>query len=354
MEAPFLRLLSERPTTVAVLYHVFAPIVASPLLEGETIESGDLVAITRAIGALYVPFTVIPIAIRLVHAGALSRAIERWTSARARVGVRTLAMTLTPLIAGALMKPLYELIADHQQPWLGWLASTLVITWIFALPGLAMDELRIRAEKSALAERHAALTAQIEALQARTNPHFLFNALNAVAELIHHDPRLAEATIERIAMLLRYSLASGTQRLVPIERELDAVRAYLSIQQARFGARLITELDVSPSTSGVEVPPLCLQPIVENAVLHGARQRRGTATVRVRTARAGDDVVLTVEDDGPGPGASDHRGTGTSLTDLGRRLALLYGADRARLDTGARPEGGFIATLTLPAHGEVA
>jgi two-component system sensor histidine kinase AlgZ len=221
------------------------------------------------------------------------------------------------------------------------------------IPGLTFQRQRVRARRAehlALVERKAALESQLQALQARTDPHFLFNSLNTVASLIQEDPVLAERTLERLADLFRYALESSRVRTVPLERELSMVADYLALQSARFGERLRTELRVEDDLGAIQVPPLLLQPLVENAIMHGTAQRRG-GQIEVTARRERDQLVLEVCDDGPGPGASRHTGAGTAVAGMIERLRLHYeGRGSLVMQPGAG--GGCVARLSLPIGGE--
>jgi two-component system, LytTR family, sensor histidine kinase AlgZ len=196
--------------------------------------------------------------------------------------------------------------------------------------------------------RHAALRAQLEALQARTNPHFLFNSLNVVASLIATDPACAEETVERLSGLFRYTLDGSRRTSVRLSEELAATEDYLDVEALRFGDRLTWRVDVDPSLGRVRIPPLILQPLVENAVRHGIASRREGGAVTITGVRHDDCICLTVEDDGTGD--SPHRGSGTSLSDLERRLGFAYG-DAATIVRRQRNDGGWTVTLTLPDSG---
>jgi two-component system, LytTR family, sensor histidine kinase AlgZ len=225
---------------------------------------------------------------------------------------------------------------------------SVIIASIIVFPSLLVQGQRnrvLRVERLAMAERQATLRAQLEVLQARTNPHFFFNSINTVAALITEDPVLAERTLERLADLFRYALDSHQTRVVPLAREFEMVTDYLAIQTARFGTRLTTRVSLDPSLAHFEVPPLLLQPLVENALLHGLADRK-SGRVEVSARRDGDLVVIEVRDDGPGPGASTHRGTQTSMKDLGERLRLAFG-ESSRLVLEAVPGGGCLARLAI-------
>src|SRR5262249_51853978 len=134
------------------------------------------------------------------------------------------------------------------------------------------ERLRLRVrnvEQREQRARQAALEAQLASLQARTNPHFLFNALNTVAGLIHEDPARAEDAVVRLAHLFRYTHDASSRQRVSLREEIEAVRAYLDMESMRFEKRLEYCVDVADELSGILLPPLAVQPLVENAVRHG-------------------------------------------------------------------------------------
>jgi hypothetical protein len=226
----------------------------------------------------------------------------------------------------------------------------LVVVVVVTGFSFAFEKLKQRAREVELREHEArqkALRAQFDALQARTDPHFLFNTLNTVAGLIEEDPRTAERMLERLSSVFRYALTGSKSSWVRLEDELGAVRDYLSVERIRFGERLQVSIDAEPGVENLLVPPLALQPLVENAVLHGVAPRRGGGRVTIAVSRDATDLLLRVENDGPGPGGSRHRGSGTGLDNLRERLGLVYGG-RASLEAGAREGGGYVATLRLP------
>lgn len=189
--------------------------------------------------------------------------------------------------------------------------------------------------------------AQLRALQAQLNPHFLFNALNSVVALIGRDPAQAQRTVVRLADLLRATLRAGDLQEVPLSQELEVTRRYLDIEQVRFADRLTVEWDVDHRIDAV-VPAFALQPLVENALLHGIANLSGRGTVSISAARDGDQVVLRVCDNGPGPMVSvSSHGAGVGLTNLRARLETLYGG-AASLALQARDAGGAEVVLRVP------
>jgi two-component system, LytTR family, sensor histidine kinase AlgZ len=205
-------------------------------------------------------------------------------------------------------------------------------------------ELRTR-ELEAERDRKLALQVRLASLESRLQPHFLFNTLNAISSLIQDDPDHAERTVERLAALLRFSLDASERGLVPLADELKIVGDYLEIERARLGSRLTFTIDVDPEAAGREVPPLTIQTLVENSVKHAIAPRPAGGRIRVAAALAGDRLVLSVWDDGPGfPAAAMRPGHG--LESLQTRLATRFGA-AVELTIAGR-DGGTLVTVTVP------
>src|SRR5690606_9588711 len=170
---------------------------------------------------------------------------------------------------------------------------------------------------------------EVEALQSKVNPHFLYNALTAIAALIELAPDQAEEAVYKLHRLYRYMVSIRADVRVPLEKELAIVRAYLEREQARFGKRVPVEWDIHSQTTSLQVPALLVQPLAENAVKHGVARSINGGTVAISTRLDGDALVIAVSDNGPGwyDGAG---GTKFGLKSVRRRLRLLYG-DRAGL-----------------------
>ena len=162
------------------------------------------------------------------------------------------------------------------------------------------------------------LEAREQALRAKLAPHFIFNTLNTLHAQIDQDPRGAQATTERLAQLFRQVIAAADQVTIPLKQELAFVEAYLGIEQARLGDRLRVSVQVPEDLESACVPPLSIQVLVENAIKHGVAPLEQGGEVRIGAERTAGAMHLWVED--PGPGFSNHRGTGTALDTLRQRL----------------------------------
>jgi signal transduction histidine kinase len=190
--------------------------------------------------------------------------------------------------------------------------------------------------------------AQLQALKLQMHPHFLFNTLNSITTLITEDPLAAERMVTGLSELLRLSLRNAGEQEVPLERELEVLRHYLTVQQIRFQDRMSVTLDIDPDTMSAMVPNLMLQPLVENAIRHGIGPRATGGRIDIRVTRVGDTLRFRVHDDGVGtpPEAMPVR-EGTGIGNTRARLGHLYG-DRHRFEIGGAPGGGFTVLAEIP------
>jgi len=209
--------------------------------------------------------------------------------------------------------------------------------------------LQAERERSLKAEA-AAHQAQLEALRYQINPHFLFNALNAVSTLVT-ERRNDEASrmLARVSDFLRLTLTAPVRDEVALADEVDYVRQYLEIERVRFGERLRTEFDLAPDTWEAAVPAFVLQPLIENAVRHAIAPREAGGAITLEAHRSGEMLHVSIVDDGPGV-RDEPQGNGTGrigLTNTRDRLRQLYG-DRGRLQLVSVPGGGTRATIEIP------
>ena len=192
--------------------------------------------------------------------------------------------------------------------------------------------------------RELATRAELSALRAQIQPHFLFNVLNTLAELVRENPVAAEAMIEQLADVFRYALASTRRDLVPLGEEVDFVRAYLAIEQSRFESRLGIEMDVPEECRGVPIPPMTLQPLVENAIRHGVGRSVSGGTVSIAAKEHDHGVRISVADRSGDRSLADAGGEGIALGNVRARLQGLAGA---RLDVSAMADGTTV-TIEVP------
>jgi len=209
---------------------------------------------------------------------------------------------------------------------------------------------REREERAILAESRLA-TARLHALQAQLHPHFLFNALNAVATLIRHDTDAALEALTSFSELLRIALGQSEKQEVPLREDLRFLQRYVEIQQVRLGDRFRFEQEVDPAALDCLVPALLLQPLVENALRHGIEPVSQPGVVRLTARRNGSRLFLNVEDNGAGLAAAADSNSGIGLSNLRARLKMLYG-DNQKLEIGPRACGGVAVQIELPIRPE--
>lgn len=257
-------------------------------------------------------------------------------------------------LGGALVSPLMppaEL--DPTREWAEIPGLFFLVTLIaapIALRGIHYRDSLERSRMRALRAESEALSAQVRALQARIQPHFLFNSLNAVASLIGEDPARAERALERVSALFRYALDVSADPTVPLADELESLEGYLELERLRFPERLHVSVQVEPGVGRVPVPPLVLQPLVENAVRHGIAPRADGGRLEIEIGSDETTLRVRIEDDGSGPSGGTNGGAGVALADLRERLALLYG-DGASLCVDRGALGGCRVALRLPREG---
>ncbi|MEP6619787.1 MAG: histidine kinase [bacterium] len=218
----------------------------------------------------------------------------------------------------------------------------MAIALIVALVLVAHLAWRVRTLSSQVA--HERLTI----LSMELRPHFLLNALNAAAELVHADPDAADGTITALGHLLSHSLRHHAHHEITLGEEIALLRDYAAVERARFGGGLHVEIDAPVTLHGASVPPLLLQPLVENAVRHGIGPTGMCGTVRITARRQGPWLHLQVKDRGVGFVASTPRnGGGVGLANVRARLNALYGRNQA-LEITSKPGEGTLVTIMTP------
>lgn len=195
--------------------------------------------------------------------------------------------------------------------------------------------------------------ARLSALQAQLHPHFLFNALNAVATLIRSNPAAALETLTSFSDLLRLALSQSDKHEIPLREDLKFLESYLEIQQVRLGDRLRIERDVDPAALDCTVPALLMQPLVENALRHGIEPSPNPGVLRFTAKIVGKKLEVTIADNGVGLDASRAANPkpGIGLSNLRTRLKTLYGNDQL-LEVGANPGGGVLVRVEIPVRTE--
>jgi signal transduction histidine kinase len=316
---------------------------------GRALDWSSLLRTQLASAVMWIPLTV-----------AIVVVVRRHPLERGR-RLRSLGVYALVVAAVIVLRALGVWLLD---PWIGWygelpdfgtilatsLRNNLVMAWllvavahaVYWFEGAQRGRARVAELESGLAR------ARLDALTARLNPHFLFNALNAIAELVHRDPAAADRMTVGLAALLRQSLERSETHEIALRDELALLARYVEIERVRMPDRLRFEQAVDDAALECRVPPLLLQPLVENAIVHGVARRTTPGTVRLEVRLADDRLHLQVDDDG-GSNDPEHRGHGIGLDNTRARLQCLYG-DAGALTLERTATGGTSAMVTLPAR----
>jgi signal transduction histidine kinase len=222
----------------------------------------------------------------------------------------------------------------------GWAALAITVTAGFA--GTWFFWSRHRAAEM---ERQR-IEAQLKTLQAQIEPHFLFNTLANLDALIQTDPARARAMLGHLNAYLRATLAATRRESSTLAEEFALLRGYLEVQRIRMGERLRFSLELPENLAQADLPPMLLQPLVENALKHGIEPKVEGGEVEVRAREEGDRLVLEVADTGLGKANGATGGTGVGLANVRARLAAAY--EGARIEAGTNPAGGYTVTLSIP------
>jgi len=240
------------------------------------------------------------------------------------------------------------LARDNQIPFLS--ADRRLLDTLATTLGVLLQNVRLRSqqERQLLREQELAALAsraELRALRAQINPHFLFNALNAIAGWIRTEPEFADETVAQLAEVFRYTLQRSQNEWVQVREEIEFIRSYLSVERARFRDRLEIEIEVEPAVNSLQIPAMMIQPLVENAIKHGASQVTTKGHVKVTIYRSAGVIRIEVTDNGPGfPPAFtlDSIGSGHGLWNVAERLKGYY-SGQGSLRWENRPMGACVA-----------
>lgn len=264
------------------------------------------------------------------------------------------ASILIAAIQSALVVSVYTAIEGHLGEWSE--ASSIaymfiglsVVDTIWTILYLAITTSRHAREirRNEMKMKLALSKAELRALEAQMNPHFLFNCLNSIRGMISENPAQAQDMVTRLANILRYNLQKDRRHTVPLASELEAVLDYLALESIRFEDRLRVHLEVDHSVRQTPVPPMLLQLLVENAIKHGVEELPSGIDLFIRAGLEGEALRLEVENTGhlgvPLPGS-----TQIGLTNARERLRVLYG-ERASLQLKSHSAGRVTATILMP------
>jgi two-component system, LytTR family, sensor kinase len=226
----------------------------------------------------------------------------------------------------------------------GYGATNVMVYWGIIAASQAFNYFnRYREREKSLAQ------AQLQSLKTQLNPHFLFNTLNAISELVYENAEEAEQTIAKLSELLRMSLKSEQSQEISLYQEVEFLRKYIEIQQILLQERLKVCWRIAPETYAACVPNMILQPLVENSIRHGIAPRRGGGVLKIVSVKENERLILRVQDDGLGldSGKKSETGDGIGLENTRTRLRHLYG-DEQNFTLETAPDGGVIALLEIP------
>jgi two-component system sensor histidine kinase AlgZ len=261
--------------------------------------------------------------------GLIQPLLDRLPRAVALIGIVAAAVLVAAGFSVLLAPMSASGVASWRPPAWAALTAALLLAWL---------DLRWRAYSPAVTE------ARLMALTARIRPHFLFNSLNAVLGVIRSDPRRAEKALEELSELFRV-LMRDNRELVPLSDEITVARQYLELEKLRLGDRLRVRWDIEECPADALMPPLMLQPLLENAVYHGIERLQEPAEIEVRARRDGDSVVVELDNPVAAEG-NHHKGNRMAIDNIRERLMLFYDLE-ARLDIAER-DGHYRVRILFP------
>ncbi|CAN5732236.1 hypothetical protein BH09VER1_BH09VER1_39460 [soil metagenome] len=225
----------------------------------------------------------------------------------------------------------------------------LYTTAVLLVGVLRLRRTALEKERQALELERQLSRAKLKTLRSQLQPHFLFNTLNTLASLVHSDPDKAEDILVNLSTLLRATLETKDRTLIPLRQELSLARDYLAIQQARYGDRLIIKDRIPAEVLSCAVPPLILQPALENAIKHAVDPNPAGATIRLKAQRVGDKLIIDVEDSGAGASSGIRSGHGVGVANIGARLKASFPKASASFNLLPNQHGGITARYEIPA-----
>ena len=241
-----------------------------------------------------------------------------------------------------------------RSPVLGW--QLLMGLWLYGLlAGVSyavQTRNRLHEEETVAARANAlAAAARLDAIRARLNPHFLFNALHTLAALVKFQPAMAEGAIERLGDMLRYTLKEDGRELVEFLEEYDFTRQYIAFEQLRYEDRLKVDLKIDPESFHFDIPPFSIQTLAENAVRHAISVRPGGGSIWIACRCNDGSLTITVRDDGPGESANIGQSHQFGMRSVRERLRAAFGpASDLHIESSSE---GFMATFVVPSASEV-
>ena len=329
--------------------------IAAGRVVSEAVSQGDSLALA---GALLLPpllywLALLPMVLWLgirfpLRRGRLIRSLPVHVAAAAVLGAGYAELMVR--VMGALIGEEAPVWAGSVDDWpirfqFGLLSYSFILSWGYVheyFTALRQREVAVTRLQAELAQ------AQLRALKAQLQPHFLFNTLHAITVLIRHDTEAAGRMVMHLSDMLRMTLMDSERQETTLERELRFLRLYLEIEQTRFRDRLEVWWDIAPGLERAAVPNLLLQPLVENALRHGIGGRGAPGRVEIAAHRDDEMLTLRIVDNGVGlNGGGDTAGAGIGIPSTRARLAGLYGA-RHRFALEKREGGGVTVTVSIP------
>jgi len=266
--------------------------------------------------------------------------------ARCPIPVATVLILALVMIDVLIFTLLAQIFLQAGSPGLSpdWhaISRNLVVAAVITLMVLRYFYLQYRWQQ----EKQAQMEARLAALQARIQPHFLFNSMNTIASLIASDPEQAEEAVLDLSALFRANLRSSDDRLIPLEDEITLCRQYLALEALRLGDRLAITWDIEPGANQQLLPPLSLQPLVENAIYHGIQPRPEGGTIAVKIWQRPEWTYVMISNPLPEAVSGGHQGHRMAMANIRARLAAAY--ERPALLKTSHQEGIFTVTLRLP------